>query len=187
MGLLGFKDKLNDKKGAMKELMKSISDIASAIMQRVHPAKELQVAEVLSPFYDEIQLEAKSVFMPDVMIEGRLSCQEDLIVGGQFKGSITAAKNSVVIGPNGRVHADIKASRVLIEGTIIGNIVGEKKVVMTSTAVVTGNIQAAMVYLKNGARFKGVIEIDPEKAESVESLTEIENQSETDRLALELS
>jgi cytoskeletal protein CcmA (bactofilin family) len=50
---------------------------------------------------------------------------------------------------------------------VIGDISAEDKVVLTASGTVIGNIKAAVVDLENGARFKGIIEIDPPPAEVI--------------------
>jgi cytoskeletal protein CcmA (bactofilin family) len=112
--------------------------------------------------------EAQSVLMSDVMVEGELHCDQNIMIDGQFKGTVAAENNTVAIGPNALVYADISANAVLIEGAVKGDIKAESRVVLSPSGRVSGNIHAAVVKLEHGARFKGVIEIDPPQEEVVD-------------------
>ena len=114
------------------------------------------------------QINPESILMSDVMIEGHLHCDENLMVDGHFKGSISAQNNIVEVGSNGRVYADIRAKKVIIKGVVKGDITAENSVILAATGKLTGNIQAAGVDLENGARLKGIIEMDPQQAEIIE-------------------
>jgi cytoskeletal protein CcmA (bactofilin family) len=90
------------------------------------------------------------------------------MVDGQFKGTIAATNNTVAIGPNAIVYADISANKVVIQGAIKGDIKAKNTVVLSASARVSGNIQAAVVDLEHGARFKGIIEMDPPQEEAID-------------------
>jgi len=95
-------------------------------------------------------------------IEGKLVSDEDLMIQGQVKGSVTAKSSEVIVGASGKLTANIQAKTVKIEGTVIGDIIGSEKVIIAKTGNVVGNIQAPRVNLEDGAKFKGSIEMDPE-------------------------
>ena len=57
-----------------------------------------------------------------VVVKGELSGSEDLIVDGEVEGSITLRGQSLTIGPNGRVRANIEARNVIVHGRVDGNI-----------------------------------------------------------------
>src|SRR5277367_4365607 len=53
-----------------------------------------------------------------VVVKGELSGSEDLIVDGEVEGSITLRGQSLTVGPNGRVRANIEARNVIVHGRI---------------------------------------------------------------------
>ena len=63
---------------------------------------------------------------------------------------------------------------MIVEGEVIGDISAEDKVVLTASGTVTGNIKAAVVDLENGARFKGIIEMDPQLTEIIDQQLDLE-------------
>ena len=103
-----------------------------------------------------------SIIGSNMKLDGKMISDEDLIIYGQVSGAVVAKMSDVTVGPGGQLEADILANRVKIEGAVVGDIVGGEKVTIGKTGHVVGNIQAPMVTLEDGAKFKGCIEMDPE-------------------------
>lgn len=98
---------------------------------------------------------------PTVVIEGKITSSEDLLVEGSVSGSISAKGHEITVGTSGKLKADISAKIVRIEGSVQGDISGVEKVIISKTGNVLGNIDAPRVTLEDGAKFKGSIEMDP--------------------------
>jgi cytoskeletal protein CcmA (bactofilin family) len=94
-----------------------------------------------------------------VSIKGELSGNEDIYVDGQLDGSIQLPANSVTVGPNGRVKADITAKNLTIGGTLDGNVHASERTELRKTAVVNGDVQTRRIAIEEGAYFKGKLEI----------------------------
>ncbi|MDA7826023.1 polymer-forming cytoskeletal protein [Porticoccaceae bacterium] len=150
----------------MKDLLLLVNHRISALIQQLQPMRQMPQADVKLSLVDLV--DAKSVLMSDVMVEGELHSDKNLVVDGQFKGTIAAANNTVAIGSNALVYADISAKRVVIQGAIKGDITAGATVELSASARVSGNIQAASVNLEHGARFKGIIEMDPPQEEAID-------------------
>ncbi len=101
---------------------------------------------------------------PSLEIRGNLSGQEDLLVLGRLEGKIELREHAVTVGSTGRVKGDIYALTIQIEGEVLGNLYGDKEVVVKDSGRVQGNIVAPRVSLENGAKFKGSIDMEPERA-----------------------
>ena len=97
-----------------------------------------------------------------VRIKGDLSGSEDLYIDGQVDGTIQLSGNSLTIGPNGRVHANVSAKNVIVGGTIDGNIQAGERTELRKTAVVNGDVQSKRIAIEEGAFFNGKLEIVPE-------------------------
>jgi cytoskeletal protein CcmA (bactofilin family) len=98
-----------------------------------------------------------------VVVKGELSGSEDLYVDGEVEGSISLRGQSLTIGPNGRVRANIEARNVIVHGRLDGNIQASDRVDLRKSASLTGDISTARVAIEEGAVFKGSIDI--QKAE----------------------
>jgi cytoskeletal protein CcmA (bactofilin family) len=94
-----------------------------------------------------------------VSIKGEVSGSEDLYVDGQLEGSVDLSANSLTVGPNGHVHANIKAKSVTVSGTLDGNIQATERTELRKTAVVNGDVQTRRIAIEDGAYFKGKLEI----------------------------
>jgi len=94
-----------------------------------------------------------------VTIKGELSGSEDIYLDGQIEGSIQLAGNSVTVGPNGRVRANISAKNLTVGGTLDGNVHASERTELRKTAVVNGDVQTKRIAIEEGAYFKGKLEI----------------------------
>ena len=101
-----------------------------------------------------------------VVIKGELSGSEDLYVDGQVEGSIELQGNSLTIGPNGQVRANVNAKSVIVQGKIDGNIRSSERTELRKTAVATGDIVTERVAIEEGAFFKGKVDIQKDLQKS---------------------
>ncbi len=97
-----------------------------------------------------------------VTIRGDISGSEDIYVDGHVEGSIQLNGNSLTIGPNGHIKANINARNVTVSGSVEGNIQVTERTEMRKTAVVSGDVQTRRIAIEEGAYFKGKLEILPE-------------------------
>jgi cytoskeletal protein CcmA (bactofilin family) len=106
-----------------------------------------------------------AVIGPRIVINGSITGDESLVVEGRVEGNIDLGGHRVEVGPSGQVKADIEAKEVKIDGEVRGDISGSEKVIISRTGRVQGNIKAPRMTLEDGAKFKGSIDMDPDKAE----------------------
>jgi cytoskeletal protein CcmA (bactofilin family) len=109
-----------------------------------------------------------AVIGPGIVINGDISGTESLIIEGKVEGKITLPGHQVEVGKQGRVHADVVAKFIRVDGELKGDIDGKEKVVLSKTGNVRGNIVAPRVMLEDGAIFKGSIDINPVDSSPVE-------------------
>lgn len=101
-----------------------------------------------------------------IKVKGDISGDENLLIEGQVEGTVTLASHELTVGKSGKVHADVTAKVIRIDGEVHGDITGKEKVFVSSTSNVKGNIVTPKMTLEEGARFKGTIDIDPSHANS---------------------
>ena len=94
-----------------------------------------------------------------VIIKGELSGSEDLYLDGEVEGNIDLHNHNLVIGPNGRVRANVHAKDVVIHGKVDGNVKGVEKVELKKSALLNGDINTQRIVIEDGAFFKGAIDI----------------------------
>lgn len=99
-----------------------------------------------------------------VLIKGELSGSEDLYLDGTVEGSIELPGNNLIVGPNGRVRAGVRARGIIIEGKVDGDIEASERVELRKTAVLTGSIVTQRVSIEDGAYFKGGVDVKRQAA-----------------------
>jgi cytoskeletal protein CcmA (bactofilin family) len=97
-----------------------------------------------------------------VHVDGTIVCGEDLTILGKVEGTIRA-KGTLVIAENADVRAVIDGQRVLVHGKVKGNVHGDEKVVLGSTAHLTGNIDVSTLEILEGAYLNGTVEMKAAK------------------------
>jgi cytoskeletal protein CcmA (bactofilin family) len=101
-----------------------------------------------------------------IRIKGDISGEENLLIEGSVEGSVNLTSHELTVGKTGKVHANITARTIRIDGEVNGDITGKEKVVVASTSNIKGTIVTPKMTLEEGARFKGTIDIDPSHANS---------------------
>jgi len=94
-----------------------------------------------------------------VVVKGELSGSDDLYIDGEVEGSISLRGQSLTVGPNGRVRANIEARNVIVHGHVDGNLRASDRVDLRNSAALTGDISTARISIEDGAYFKGTIDI----------------------------
>ena len=97
-----------------------------------------------------------------VAVRGELSGNEDLLIEGQFDGTIDVQGRCLTVALGAQVKANIQARRADIHGSLSGNVSASEKIEVRKTAHVAGDLVTAGVLIEDGASFKGSIEIVPE-------------------------
>jgi|SRR5579871_2262066 len=104
-----------------------------------------------------------------VVVKGELSGSEDLMIDGEVEGSIALRGQTLTVGPNGRVRANIEARNVILHGRVDGDISATERVDLRKSASLSGNISTVRISIEDGAFFKGGIDIQkPDSAPKVE-------------------
>ena len=102
-----------------------------------------------------------------VKITGQIHSKEELYVDGDVEGTVEAPEHKLTIGPNGTLHATIKAREVVVLGTIQGNVEAAERIEIRKEARLVGDLRTARIVIEDGAYFKGSIDImKPEPAKA---------------------
>jgi cytoskeletal protein CcmA (bactofilin family) len=94
-----------------------------------------------------------------VKILGQIFSREDLYIDGDVEGTIELMEHKLTIGPNGNIHAGIKAREVVALGAIQGNVEASDRIEIRKDAKLIGDIRTARIVIEDGAYFKGSIDI----------------------------
>ena len=109
----------------------------------------------------------QTVLGRSVVLRGELSANEDLLIEGQFEGTISLQDHCLTVGAQGEIKAEVHARQVVIRGSVHGNISAREKIEICKTGHVVGDLLAAAIAIEEGAYFKGSIDVLRETAQEV--------------------
>ena len=141
-----------DKKKAGPE---TAVNVASVTLKAPEPVRPEPVTQAPSNMTGK-----PAVIGTTIQVSGDIVGGENLLVEGRVEGTITLEKHDLTIGISGSAHANLTAKLVRIEGEVVGDVVGIERVIIASSGRVRGNITAPRVLVEDGARFKGMIDMD---------------------------
>jgi len=94
-----------------------------------------------------------------LFLKGSITGSEDLYVDGKLEGAVELPNNSITVGANGQVQANVSAREVIILGKLNGNVTAADRVEIRAQGALTGDVSAARISIEDGAFFKGGIDI----------------------------
>jgi cytoskeletal protein CcmA (bactofilin family) len=95
----------------------------------------------------------------DTEIIGDIRFNDSFRIDGKFKGKILSG-NTLIVGENGNVEADIEVRSVSINGRVKGSINTKDRVEIFSKGRVTGKIIAPKLIIEEGAFFQGTCQME---------------------------
>jgi hypothetical protein len=81
-----------------------------------------------------------------------------------MNGNVRLDNSLVVVGPNGRVQADIQAREILVHGSLNGNLFATERIQLGRESRVGGNLSSRHIQIEDGALFKGHVDMDIRKS-----------------------
>lgn len=138
-----------------KDQQETTVNVASVTLKAPEPARSEAVIQASAN-----QSSKPAVIGTNLQVSGDIVGGENLLVEGRVEGSIRLDKHELTIGVSGAAHANLTAKLVRIEGEVVGDVVGIERVIIASSGRVRGNITAPRVLVEDGARFKGMIDMD---------------------------
>ena len=92
-------------------------------------------------------------------IDGDITFDKTIEIHGKISGTVRIAENCttamLVIKKNGIVEGDVYGDEVVIEGEVIGNVTGKKKITIKSSSFVSGNVYYDILDMNGGATVNG--------------------------------
>jgi cytoskeletal protein CcmA (bactofilin family) len=91
---------------------------------------------------------------PGAEFEGHLTIASSIRIDGEYKGQIVS-KETVVIGENAAVEANIRAKNVIIRGAVAGNVTATRELTLTKSGRLKGGVETPSLMVAKGAVFNG--------------------------------
>lgn len=102
---------------------------------------------------------AATVIGRGITIEGEVSSDDEVVVGGVVRGKLQV-EGQLTVEAEGVVEADIGAQSVAIGGNVTGNVTASERVDLLAGGRLIGDVKAARLTIADGAVFKGNVEMD---------------------------
>jgi len=96
----------------------------------------------------------KAYLGEDTVFSGTLTFNGAVRIDGKMDGQINT-DDTLIVGENGVLEADINAGTVICRGKIKGTINASKRIEIHTNSEVVGNIAAPALLVENGAIFDG--------------------------------
>lgn len=100
-----------------------------------------------------------SVIASTLVADGKPSAAEGLLIEGHLECMTAHHQKHLTVGEFSRVKADIHANTVTVFGQLFGNIHSKGMVWLAKSADVKGDIFCACLFIEEGARVEGKIEM----------------------------
>jgi len=92
-------------------------------------------------------------------IDGDITFDKTIEIHGKITGTVKIAENCttamLIIKKNGIVEGDVYGDEVVIEGEVVGNVTGKKKITIKSSSFVSGNVYYDILDMNGGATVNG--------------------------------
>jgi cytoskeletal protein CcmA (bactofilin family) len=118
-----------------------------------------------------------SVISPGMTVRGDIRGEESIQVWGLIEGKISLT-GDVIIEAGAEVRADISATRIVVGGSVQGNLTAAEKIETLATGKVRGEILAKVLLVYEGASITGGVQAGDLSESRVEELEEEVNREE---------
>ena len=95
-----------------------------------------------------------TILSSDINFSGTLNFEKPFLIRGRLSGDVIA-RGLLVVDEEAVVEANINASKVIIRGSVKGNVTASEKVEVTITGKLVGNVTAPEIFMETGCLFNG--------------------------------
>ena len=94
--------------------------------------------------------------------KGNIVSKGALRIDGKAEGEINAGDN-LVVGEEGKVHANVKGKSITVAGELHGNVDCSETLEILSTGTLIGDVKVGNLFIDDGATFDGNCEMKQKK------------------------
>jgi cytoskeletal protein CcmA (bactofilin family) len=120
----------------------------------------------------------KAYLGEDTVFSGTLSFNGAVRIDGKMDGEINT-DDTLIVGENGVLEADVNAGTVICRGKIKGTIKASKRIEIHTNSEVVGNISAPALLVENGALFDGTCDMTGNEGKIIKLVKNEEAESAT--------
>lgn len=130
-----------------------------------HGSEEVIPLSVTNKNVSDSKHAEQSVIGESVVIKGKISSEEEVLIQGQVEGIVYFKSHCVGLGPRAQMHGNIVANSVMVQGIVKGDIYAGDKIQIGSHGQVIGKLYAPRVSSEKGSIIKGGINMGPRNVE----------------------
>jgi cytoskeletal protein CcmA (bactofilin family) len=120
----------------------------------------------------------KAYLGEDTVFSGTLSFNGVVRIDGKMDGEVST-DDTLIVGENGVLEADITAGTVICRGKIKGTIQASKRIEIHANSEVVGNIASPALMVENGAIFDGSCDMTGNEGKIIKLVQNEEAESAT--------
>ena len=120
----------------------------------------------------------KAYLGEDTVFSGTLSFNGVVRIDGKMDGEVNT-DDTLIVGENGVIEADIHAGTVICRGKIKGTIQASKRIEIHANSEVVGNISTPALLVENGAIFDGSCDMSGYEGKIIKLVQSEEAESAT--------
>jgi len=95
-----------------------------------------------------------TILSSDIDFSGTLNFEKPFLIRGKLSGDIIA-RGVLVVDEEALVEANIHGTKVIIRGSVKGDVTASEKVEVTVTGKLVGNVMAPEIFMETGCVFNG--------------------------------
>ena len=95
-----------------------------------------------------------TILAKDISFTGTLNFEKPFLIRGKLSGNIIA-RGLLVVDEEAVVEANINASRVVIKGSVTGDVTATEKVEVAINGKLVGNVKSPEIFMETGCSFNG--------------------------------
>jgi cytoskeletal protein CcmA (bactofilin family) len=95
-----------------------------------------------------------TIVSEDIEFSGSLSFEKPFMIRGKVSGEILS-QGLLVVDEGAVVEANIKASRVIVRGSVKGDVTAAERLEVTVTGKLVGNVVSPEILMETGCVFNG--------------------------------
>ncbi len=120
----------------------------------------------------------KAYLGEDTVFSGTLSFNGVVRIDGKMDGEVNT-DDTLIVGENGVLEANINAGTVICRGKIKGTIKASKRIEIHTNSEVVGNISTPALLVENGAIFDGTCDMTGNESKIIKLVQNEEAESAT--------
>ncbi len=144
--------------GKKEEPVESVSTPAAAEPVKTRPLSR-PASSASVPAASPSRNQSTATIGKSLKIKGTLGGHEDVYVDGEVEGNIELEENTLTVGPNGNINADVKAKNITVLGRLTGNVFAGERIEIRKTGSLEGDVTSKRIVIEDGAVFRGSIDI----------------------------